>query len=709
MPDIQMIRRILLPNAGAILNTGGGTPPPVPTAVALDAPLTAAMVSAGKGIDAFGLHQMVEGFSGAVGTFKRLSDSVTISTIGFDTSGRFDNATLDTWRAGADVDLVSLNSQTGSGRTLAGNGTVALVRSNVYQRFGTTLDTSTGQLTRSATLGGVGADLGGIGHMTVGPLTFDLTASNVEAHILMSPQGRKIATNDTTDTVGGATTTGEVIMAYGLTQNIRAYWQMAGAAAAGTSRIQTSGTDSTNANIAFQTGGVARWKAKAQNVLTFGITTGGSIIGYGFGRRFQSQVGSANNIAAVAAGTMNNGTLHIGTNFGSTSNNTGTTTLRGNYVFGGVIITKGLTDAERFAVHAKLSAMGQQHRAQTTAKVLAYYDEWFFAKDVDASGNVAGRNALAVLNFNKGGSGTDWDFAYSIPNHGIQSIRSPTANDSNKFMADRPYFAGVTTGSVLALHLNEDASNTLRYSLGRESATYAGAAQQRLNLGIGFDHNAAGFISRWGIAKDTSESLFTGRQKVFASSTSGFKAWGAAIYETNGGGANQSMGKYNTNVTHNTFQDGEVITDPDVGSVTLDRPTWLNQNAYQLDAPVLRPVPENLTTVLRNDALILHMANFEAPTGYDPNASYATRKPQRLTGKTTSYLATPNLPVGHMDGSYAVNPNAGVADGNSDDRLQSFAFQGPWQGSRVAYAFKAGVLTQAQMEEVQVNMYKLVA
>nr|WP_316651478.1 hypothetical protein [uncultured Gellertiella sp.] len=155
------------------------------------------------------------------------------------------------------------------------------------------------------------------------------------------------------------------------------------------------------------------------------------------------------------------------------------------------------------------------------------------------------------------------------------------------------------------------------------------------------------------------------------------------------------------------------INDPDAGSFTLTQAWWeqTTTTSYKLDAPVVRPVAENTSAIYRHDCLLLHQVNFQAPAGYNSADGYAVNKPKRLQGKNTSYISTGPGPLAHFDGSVAANNNAGVADGNADDRLQSFSFGTyGFKGTRVAFASKAnGNLTQTQMEEVAINMYKLVA
>lgn len=678
--------------------------------VALDPPVDAAMVSAGKLVDAWGVARLVEGFANPIARVKELSGSTTLD-VGADAQGALDEAALSAWQGAADFDLVQFFSQASGGKALVASGTAAMRRSGVYQRFACDLSETDGQLTRSAANGAIGINLAAIGNLTAAAINLVPSAGPVEIHILWAPNNRKKATNDSTDPIAGGTTAAEAIVAYGASVNARWFYQMAGAAAPGNTRVQTSASDTNNANWTMgSAGSIYRWKKFAPHVNTFRLTATQNQQFSG-GRRTQATTLVAASQSALAGGLIDGKTLHIGANFLNTSSDTASTTGRGDIIVGAVIITKDLTDLERTKLQAKLSALGQKHRVQNVSTIMGYFDKWFFAKDVvAASGNLQSSDGTLTHAYATAGT---FDFAYVIPNIGLKGIRSPTANAANKMAATSNYFSGVISGTLLSLHYNEQVNNSLQYIWAREDQSYISSGlASRGNLCIGFDHNAAGVITRWSYAKDI-ENLFLGRQKE-AATASGFQEWGASIYEGGGAGVNQSMGKYNVNCTHNNFTYNETFTDG--ATYTLTRTYWETQAdalggapPYKLDAPVFAPTPENLGAIYRNDCLMLHIANFEPPAGYDPGAAYATRKMQRLSGKVRSYLSVGlATTVGQFDGAFARNFNAGVADGGPNDYIQTTAFQQAFNGTRIAYAFRAGTpLTQAQIEEVKVNAYKL--
>jgi hypothetical protein len=311
-------RRIRLLGSASVV-----TPPAV---VALDAPASAATSS--KNLLAFGFDRLVEGFAGNTVQLKELTGSTT-RDFGFNAStGMFDLAAISAaggnW-VSADIDVVQFYDQKGGAKLLTAGGTAAFRRSGVVKQFGTTLNATTAQLTRTS-LGGVGCDLAGAGHFVLaGTGTALSTLGAIEFHTLFSNNNRKIATTDSTDPVGGATSTLEWLFAYGNNTNQRVNWQMAGAAAMGSSRIQTSATDLVNANFVPSSAGVGRWKQNQQNVISFGVTST-AMVSYGFGRRIQSTAANANNQTAIAAGTLDNATMVIGASFSGSGSNAVLTT-----------------------------------------------------------------------------------------------------------------------------------------------------------------------------------------------------------------------------------------------------------------------------------------------------------------------------------------------------------------------------------------------
>jgi len=681
------------------MGSGGtaGESGPAPVPVDLD-PVVGSDIT-GDALLAFGFDRLVDGFSSNTVRLKRLSDNAE-SDFGLDANGKFDTAAANTWRAGANVDCVKFYDQKGSAKELANSGTAEVVRSDVWFRFASTYSETDGQLTRSTSQGGVGVNLGAAGHMTVTGTGASLSTATLEMHLLWAPNVRKKATNDATDPIVGSTSTAEHIISYGNTANARWYWQMAGAAAAGTSRTQTASGDITNANWGMSNAGTYRWKQYAQHINSFVLTPTASQH-YSGGRRTQSTNHAANIVTALAAGTMDNGVIHIGANFASTSNNSANTSNRPNVIVGALIATTGLTDLERWNLQAKLSAVGQQHRLLSVEDTMAMMDEWLLMKDVDGSGAVAGRNGLTTLQFNQG-VGNTFDLAFDTTFSGLRGIRSPTADNDNHFLATNTYFAGVTTGTMLAIGFNEQANSSLQYWFVQGTDTDGTAGQDpEWSLGLGWDHNCASSPTLMATSRDT-DGLMGGRCEADGT------AWGAAIYEGGGAGANQSQGKYNRNgATHNTFVFGETIS-----GVVWNAAEWLGGGSapYLLDAPVRPPVPENLTALYRTDGPILQIATFEEPTGYSRAASYAVRKPLRLSATTKSYLSAGCLtPLGQFDGSVARNTNAGVVDSNASAKIKSHQFQQALHGTRIAFAFKAGLLSQTQIENLMVNMYKVLA
>jgi len=66
------------------------------------------------------------------------------------------------------------------------------------------------------------------------------------------------------------------------------------------------------------------------------------------------------------------------------------------------------------------------------------------------------------------------------------------------------------------------------------------------------------------------------------------------------------------------------------------------------------------------------------------------------------------VPFGHRDGSIAHNPYGGVVDNAAGAKFKSFhGLLQSFEGVRVLWAWTPNVLTDEQIEQLGVNLYKL--
>jgi hypothetical protein len=668
---------------GMALVQGGGVVPPIPGAVALDAPVPASMVSAGKLVAAYGFDRLVEGYSGNTIAAQNTDTSANVN-LGVDSaSGKFNAAGLP-----ANSNLLSMVDQAGSANALAlvAGGVAALTRSGVAPRLGTVRDAAE-QLSRSATDGAVGVNLAAAGSLVTGALPVLLSAGGYEVHILWSPNNRKIASNDSTDPLAGNNTR-ENIACYGPNSNNQMIAYMGGGAATDFCRMQAGGQN--NQTQGKGASNTYRYKAKSQHVTSY-VMSQTAFQEIEHGKQTKSIALNAATTTAIQSASMDNGVVGIGGVFSSTTTPAQAATNRGDIVFSAVIITKALTDQERFLLQAKLAAIGQQHRIASADTVKGYFDEIVDLRDTNAgTGRVAGKNGKLAVDFNVG-SGL-FSAGYTIPGVGATGLRSTSTAVGASYLATDNYFADALEGTVMRLSFWE--SNAQDGNLAQD-LSMGNAGEQTANgysLLHGYHHNIPAFGSRPSGSIDTLPRVGT---RLRADLTS----FGAGIYD----GANQTLGKYNFLTGHIPMVYGETIS-----GYVWGKSAWENTDGsapYQLDAPVYNPVADGVRYPFKPNQLQLHIATFAPPADYNP----ASPDPAMfLSGSAKSYLSGGGVdPIGHMDGSIAKATRVGVRHATSDHRVKSVQYQYAFQGTRCMWGFAKRQLTETEIETIQVNLYKL--
>ena len=212
------------------------------------------------------------------------------------------------------------------------------------------------------------------------------------------------------------------------------------------------------------------------------------------------------------------------------------------------------------------------------------------------------------------------------------------------------------------------------------------------SFGVTFDHAEPAIETQMASSVDSS-GLMGGRRKADEA---------AAGYD----GINQASGKYNFKTPLRAFVYGESFN-----GATLTATEWENipgsTLGFNWDAPVKPPCLDNLTFPFKEGTLITQIATYQNPAGYNFADAYATRKQFRLQATVKHYASAGLFPIGHGDGSVAVNANAGAVHAVAGSKLMSNHFQKPYKGTRLLIAYSYAALSQQQVEEVQVNAYKL--
>lgn len=663
---------------------GGGGGGSSPSVVSLDAPITSGDT---KAQHAYGVDRMVQGYTGDTIRVERTSDSAQ-SDFGFSSStGIFDIDAVITWAAGSTVNVVTLYDQKGS-LDLTVTGTANLVTSGAVKRFGTTRSSTDDQLTRSATNGGVGIDMGGNSYFSSGATKTNFDSSTgFEVTMLWSQNTRKtleasiipegLGGNNDKENLFYLDPDGSAFMRQRLCAN-------------------TTSTDFislTTSNSSEAENGVFPYKKFSQSIASYSVQPTELILYRNGGADTEALNSTVQ--SDIAAGDFDESVVYIGHTVSS---------MYPDILFGGFILSQAYTAAERFLVHNKLNAIGQQHQMQSAEDTLALFDEFVLLTDINTgTEQVTGKNNKLTLDF--GTASNNWDYSYSEPIVGLTGIRNPTKNTTvNGFKATTTYFAEQATGSIFSMHISEDsfdpiAGGELVQVISQATGPEVENESTDMSLSLGYDHNEYSMRTEIAGTLDN-DSLIGTRRKADET------LFGTISYD----GANQAMGKYNRSVAHADF-----IYDETIDSYVWSESAWKNEDPsvpYELDAPVIAPCADNLQYTGKDLHFAVQFGTFKKGENYNLTDPYSTRKQYRLTGTTKSYLSDGSSPIGHRDGSVAINNHASVVHSNANAYIQSHQDSTnieikPLYGTRFAFGFATTDWTEDQMEKIQVNVYKL--
>ena len=662
---------------GAMSTGGESTPVVVPE---LDPVIYSGISS--KAQLAFAFDRIVEGYSGNTVNLKRSSDNAT-ANFGFDAKGYFDKAGVEAWAGASDISIVHFIDQVGTGKLLLANGTVYLRQSGTYNRFGTDWDSETGLISRSTSKGAFGGKLdGGTSgqYFRLDTSGVSVTSDGFEIHMLCSHQTRK--RDNTTDPLGTANRTTETYFQYGNSTYNAILQNQYGNYMYGAYISDGTGT--------YIYGGQAIVRQYAQELVSFH----GGYSSWGYGRN-QSKTSAPKTSNATLQtrfgdGTFTNKTLLIGAKFNGASIDTAG---RGNFVFGGVVVTKSLTQPERFQLNSRMNAIGQQHRVLSQTDLEAMFEEIIDFKDY-ASNQVVGKNNLTTLTFDTTGSPA-WSANYDINGSGVLGLRNTTSGTSYKFKATNNYFAARTKCSALVvgrLH-TADFHSWFGQGTGTYSDSGTGTQGACLNhsLSMGFDHNANGLYVQGAASRGNCGTVVDRRV-----------TYNYPAYD----GANQPMGKYGHALTHNNFTYGETVVYNSV-SETWERTDWRTK------AHTDQPTPENVMSGVTGD-MTYHIATWKAPDAY--NRADSGRNAYGIQAENWSYLSTPCTPIGHADGAVANSfdkvtglPIGNVCDSDDNAQIMSSFRVGHQISTRKLFGFfpDGKVLSRDEIEQIQVNLWKI--
>ena len=478
----------------AFTPSGGGAVAP-PSLV--DIPIGDATVLALSQIS-FGVEKLVYTATNSV-RLRRVSDSVE-ANFGFNALGEFDISAVASWAGGSNVELVHLIEQKGGTLLLVPNTRPVVMTGGVWtKRFGTSKDmTSTtvtgGDLSRTDE-GGCGLDVNGVRFTLVG--SGITVADGIEVTTLFSTNTRKHGTgsavnadpktsNSTTETlwrINSPASTSNLLDLRLATGNTMRFPRRVATA---TGNIITGGTPALGTTMV----------KNGTEVMTVGMTAS-TLFSYAKGEFVASITNPIGNV--LDDPNLANGTLIIGSSSATAQS------FVANTVFGAIIITKTLTNKQRYLLQEKLTQVAQYHLRATTTELLAGADEVIDMRDVNAgTGLIAGKKGKTSIQFSTGG---DWNFAHTITSNGLQGIRSPiqaggTHHAPSDYEATNNYFAQTTKKAVsmLTFGRTEFTSNELKYWVGVADTTNQAVAY----ISHGRDHLAPSLETLVDAVVDTS-------------------------------------------------------------------------------------------------------------------------------------------------------------------------------------------------------------
>lgn len=491
-----MMRSSLL----TLFSGGSGPSSPAP-GVQLDAPISSSLASISQ--LAFGFDLLVEGYTGDTVRLKRLSDNAE-SDFGTLSGGSFDKAAVNTWRSGADVDLVKRYDQMGTGKEEVAVGTVAVVRSDAWTCFGDSWDPDTGLLSLSATDGAGGARIESGGYTQV-PTSGITTANGLEIHVVFAPFTRKKANTSTEPSELNGNSTPESVIAYGASGNT---FQYIIGNAGNTHYVERNGSGASGGLQTANSGGVI--KANSLGVTSI-LCDNTNISHYdGNGRRSANALtATANSVDnRTANGSMTNGTLRIGASL--------TGTNPGNFLLGPVIVTQTLTDIQRFDLHYKLGVVAHQHLWLSDVDLFtllggenAAVIDWSHYSDA-VTGDIEERHGHFSIAWNTGtvgGTTPNLDFAATVPIWGLQGVqRIGESCWANAFMASNNWGSDKLKFSAIHIGYRTAGGHLAFWWSDGDPATWpkpSSGTNDKWSRGQGYHHSQPTFYGRVNATVDT--------------------------------------------------------------------------------------------------------------------------------------------------------------------------------------------------------------
>lgn len=541
---------------------------------------------------------------------------------------------------------------------------------------------------------------------------------------IANPHGGTGATfSVTTNLLGdalGSDSRGEVLLSYGASTTNNATLKMFGGNNTFSARrIATAdgGTDQFG-NVDNYTMNANSLQIISWNIRDTADTT--KIKVHSFGASPSALTLSAGNQTANTNAGFQNATLKIGAGISTTGSwaSGGTGNSNGDFVFGALIISETLTEAERRDLHGKMRLKAEPSLNLSKSNLEALFSERLDFRDVDGSRLLMGKNGKLALQFNVSTpfGGFSPNFTYGATSNYLGMTGVKFNDDTN--LANT--FQSVTTGTATSDYWTQQDEGTY-IVIGTRDAT--GGAGYTGNLGDWFSIGTGNPPDQTAGAKPVNNSFGA----IWHHSQPAVLTKIADFYDVNGKtgvtawndqGMWQAGMKYFYPTAHGGLDELQLLPSTrTVEGTTYPVGTLLNMellagtlNKYS-HTPEMDYITGNSINTPKNfDYAMCQIGTFKNGAGYDKNGSQASRDANARTATVKNYVApVTGVGIGAFDCSYA--RQVGTAN-NVHSAPNSKWLKGVDTTNIKAHVAFIGVseraLTESEILKVQANAFKLV-
>jgi hypothetical protein len=528
-----------------------------------------------------------------------------------------------------------------------------------------------------------------------------------------------VATNLLGDALG-SDSRGEILMAYGTSGTNQAVLKLTGTTGNTFSarRISASGADDLFGNVDSYKMNANSLQILSWNIRDTADTTKMKV--HSFGASPTAINYTANQQTANTNASFQNATLKIGAGISTTGSwaSGGTGNSNGDFVFGALIISETLTEAERRDLHGKMRLKAEPSLNLSKANLEAMFSERLDFRDVDGSRLLMGKNGKLALQFNVstpfGGFSPNFTYGATSNYLGLTGVKfNDDTNLANTFQsvttgtASFDYWTQQNEGSYLVIGAR-DATGGAGYSTnlgdwfsiatGNPPDQISSAKPVNNSFGAIWHHSQPAVLTKIADTLDPN-----GKTGVTSWNDQGL--WQAGMkyfYPTAHGGLDELQLLPSTRTVEGTSYPIGTLLHMELLAGTLNKYSHTPEMDYITGNSI--NTPKNL------DYVMCQLGTFKNGAGYDKNASQASRDANARTATVKNY-ATPltGTTIGAFDCSYARQ----IGTANNVHSVANSKWLKGVDGTNIkAHMAFIGVSerewTESEILKIQANAFKLV-